>query len=118
MPAQTHYLYEAASRGGPAGPKEKSILDVPSAIREVTSKTQDQIEQETSFKWGSRAVACFNMVLRETNNRKIAMWFSQGEHYRSEAYEHAAQVNDNFLTQRRIRPAIERARREAIEFIK
>lgn len=71
-----------------------AMMDVAAALTEVQEKTQAEIEAETARAWGARAVACF--LLFKTTGRTD--WFMRAEHYRGEALEHAAMVDDNGLT--------------------
>lgn len=61
-------------------------FDIQAAYVEVTTKSKAQIEKETAYKWGSRAIACFKLYHSTGDMR----WFLQGEDHRHEAIEHAA----------------------------
>lgn len=69
-------------------------LDVPTALDEVTSKSDPVIERETSAKWASRAVACY-CKFAETGD---AEWLMRAEDYKHEALEHAAMCEDGGAT--------------------
>lgn len=65
-------------------------FDVESALDEVTQKTEQQVEEETAYKWASRAIACYLLYRRTAK----VDWLLQGDSYRHEAIEHAALVKD------------------------
>jgi hypothetical protein len=69
-------------------------LDVESALEEVSSKTDKDIEEETAWKWASRAVACYKNFVA-TNDKK---WLLRVDSYSQEALEHAALVRDGGAT--------------------
>lgn len=74
-------------------------FDLESALVEVQTKTAGQIQQETAYKWASRAVACF-VLHRKTGDTR---WLLRGEDYKHEAIEHAAFADDNGATMFTIR---------------
>ena len=80
-------------------------FDVRAAYVEVTTKSKAQIEKETAYKWGSRAIACFQLYHSTGDTR----WFLQGEDHRHEAIEHAAFAEEPGLIER-IRSAIDAVR--------
>jgi hypothetical protein len=65
-------------------------LDVPAALKELAEKDQQAIEEETAYKWASRAIACY-LLFQETDE---AEWLLRGDDYRHEAVEHAALMLD------------------------
>ncbi len=67
------------------------MLDVTKALAEVQEKSQADIECETAYVWGSRAVACYGLF-KATND---VSWYVRATHYRDEALEHAAMVGDH-----------------------
>lgn len=69
-------------------------FDVQAALSEVQSKSEADIEKETAVKWGARAVACY-LLAKQTG--KLS-WLFLAEHYRDEAFEHAALVKDSGST--------------------
>jgi hypothetical protein len=60
------------------------------ALREVSKKTDAQIERKTALTWADRAEACFTKH-RATKNVK---WLLRAQRFADEALEHAAQVGD------------------------
>lgn len=87
------------------------MFDVDAALREVRSKTHDQIERETAYKWGSRAIACYILLRDEGYPGKRLDWFLKAEDFRHEALEHAAMAGDAGMTLREVEAEIERHRR-------
>jgi hypothetical protein len=61
-------------------------FDVEEAKKEVQEKTDELIEEETAYKWGARAVACFELYA-ET---EIRNWLIRGYDNRHESIEHAS----------------------------
>lgn len=61
-----------------------------SATREVTRKSEVEIERETALKWAARAEACFVQAERTGG----AAWLQRGRDYHHEALEHGALVHD------------------------
>jgi hypothetical protein len=79
------------------------MLKVDEAQAELKVKTYDQIQEETAWKWGSRAAACFQNVVSGQSD-KLAAW-TLAEEYYHEAVEHAALSTNDALV-RQIRDAI------------
>jgi hypothetical protein len=75
-------------------------LTVDEAKTELKAKTKSQIEIETAYKWGSRAIAAIQMGKLE----------SDIEAYKQEALEHAALAEDDFKTLRIIDAEIKKAK--------
>ena len=73
-----------------AAKNTRSRFTTLSALREVTRKSEAQIERETALKWAARAEACFSRAAK-TNNQA---WRQRGLSYYHEALEHAALVHD------------------------
>lgn len=44
--------------------RRRIALDIHSAVREIASKTDAEIERETAAKWAARAVACYREYAR------------------------------------------------------
>ncbi len=59
---------------------------IESARKEVLGKSHGQIEEETAWKWASRAIACFE-IYQATG---VMAWLKDSEDYYHEAIEHAA----------------------------
>lgn len=79
-------------------------FDVAAALSEVQSKAEEQIEIETAYKWGSRAMACYQLY-SQTKNVK---WLLQAEDYRHEAIEHASLAKDSGNTLRVVEEALDK----------
>jgi hypothetical protein len=67
------------------------MFKIEEAKKELLEKTEAQIESETAYKWGSRAIAAYQLF-QETGDVK---WFLMGEEFRHEAIEHAS-LSGNF----------------------
>lgn len=65
-------------------------LDIDSAVIEVSTKSDKVLEEETAFKWASRACACYQRFC-ETGDKA---WLLRADSYSAEALEHAALVRD------------------------
>lgn len=111
-------LEQRMPRGGPAQPQEKSFLDIGKAMREITTKTEEQIEQETAITWAARAVACYQLVLRSVDRRQQTLLFSQADDFKHEALEHASLAGDRGQLLNQLATAIEESRNNALEFVK
>ena len=59
--------------------------DVQDALKEITTKSPEQIEQETAIKWGARAIASWSLAQSGS-----PFWWQQAATYKHEAVEHAA----------------------------
>lgn len=79
------HLNEAEAPAKPPG------FDVDAALKEVEEKTELQVQVETAYKWGSRAIACY----KKYSETKALKWFVQALEYRHESLEHAALVEDD-----------------------
>ena len=64
------------------------MLDVASAIKEITEKSLDTIQRETAYKWASRALAAKELF---SENEQYILDYNE---YLHEALEHAALVDD------------------------
>lgn len=62
-------------------------IDVASAIEELQSKSLEDIEIETAYKWASRAIAAWRLGKIE-----------DAVTYHHEALEHASLIDDDFET--------------------
>lgn len=77
-------------------------LDLRTAMEEILSKTDKELELETAMKWAARSIACFKLF-DETNDYK---WLLRADGYQQEALEHAALVRDEGESVREIETAI------------
>jgi len=82
------------------------MFDVATALKEVQTKSDAQIELETALKWGSRSIACYQLY----KQTQMPSWFVRAEDYRHEALEHAALVQDFGASVRSIQSALDRYR--------
>lgn len=80
------------------------MLDVKAALQEVQQKSAEQIEQETAYKWASRAIAC-DMLYKQTG---LLHWLLRAEDMKHEALEHAAVVMDRGATVRTLQDVLSR----------
>ena len=69
------------------------MLKVKEAKEELSKKSYKDIQEETAYKWASRASASYELVLEVERSRKLVTWTLAGEYYH-EAIEHAALVDD------------------------
>lgn len=83
-----------------------SKFDIKAALKEVQEKDEEDIEIETSYKWASRAIACFQLY----TETELVTWLLKGEDYRHEALEHAALAKDHGKTLNIIDKEIEKHR--------
>lgn len=64
------------------------------AIKELSDKSYEEIQEETAMKWAARSYVAFEAVLRSDNKKDQMGWFQIAEEYRHEALEHAALVEN------------------------
>jgi hypothetical protein len=50
--------------------------DIKLAMQEVLAKTDQQIDEETAYKWASRVIACYRMALMSAFEREMEEEFS------------------------------------------
>jgi hypothetical protein len=84
-------------------------FDIESALEEVQSKEEVEIEIETAFKWASRSCACYQLY-DDTDEVK---WLLSAASYENEALEHAAMAKDQGSTLKTIEAEIEKHKPEA-----
>lgn len=68
--------------------------DIKEAATELSGKSITEIQEETAYKWGSRACAAYEAFL-ETKDME---WLFDGHEYYHEAIEHAALTGDEVLS--------------------
>lgn len=115
-------MNEASPKEAPEAPvpdQNRPMIDVEGAYREITEKGPDGIQYETACKWASRALASYQMAVQAADRLEVAERFTEGDCFRDEALEHAAQVNDesklrNFLNKEML-PAREAALKAVIK---
>ena len=78
--------------GGPVKPVPQPLVDVPAALKEITTTTLDGIQVETASKWAARALAYYSLALRSPNRGEMTQYLCMGDTCREEALEHAAQT--------------------------
>lgn len=100
--------FDAALQDKEAMVKQASDFDIEAALKELKEKDEDQIEQETAYKWASRSIACFQMY----NETKMLRCLLAAENYGHEAIEHAALVQDKGKTLKTIEAKLDKAREE------
>jgi hypothetical protein len=61
-------------------------FDLAKAQAELSQKTIDQIQIETAYTWGARAIVAMQAYLRTGD----LYWFEDATSYKDEAIEHAA----------------------------
>ena len=69
------------------------MFDVEAAQKELENKTIHDIQEETVYKWGSRALAAINKFDSDSN----ALWLFDAKEYYHEALEHAALCDPGVL---------------------
>lgn len=74
------------------------LQKVEEAKQELSAKTLDQIQQETAIKWAARYAAAYELSNDNTLTTEVYdQWVHDQYEYRSEALEHAAQVQDEMF---------------------
>lgn len=68
------------------------MLKIKDAKEELSTKSYNQIQTETAWRWASRAAAMFEIVLAGPNENK-GYHLSVANSFFSEAVEHAAEVS-------------------------
>ena len=84
----------------------ESLFDVQSALVEVQTKSEKQIEQETAYRWCARALACYSLY-GKTGQAKLLL---EAERFADEAKEHAAMASDRGVTLHLVESTIDRVR--------
>lgn len=67
---------------------------VDEAVRELLSKSEEQIEYETAVAWGARALAAYELVMMQPQAAQQARVLLLADSLYHEALEHAALVHD------------------------
>ena len=80
----------------------EALFDTAGAAAELAAKTAAEIEIETAYKWGGRAV----MAYRIYHKTGALRWRDQAVEYAHEACEHAAMALDSGETLRLVESAI------------
>lgn len=99
-----------------AHPSMSLSLNVTAATAELRSNSILEIERATALQWGARAVAAFQLAAQSDDPSINRRWLLDGESYRQEAIEHAAQTEDFSFLKHLAKPLAE-ARREAIAIV-
>jgi hypothetical protein len=69
-------------------------LKVAEAKKELSENSYSMIQEQTAFKWASRAAATYELLLSVEREKKIVTW-TIAEEYAHEAVEHASLVGDH-----------------------
>jgi hypothetical protein len=91
------------------------VFKISDAQDELSKKTYHDIQKETAYKWGSRAIACFINAGHELNLIKKFGLIQLGEEYRHESIEHAALVEDAGKTLAFVQAEMEHYRSDALK---
>jgi hypothetical protein len=83
------------------------MFDLDEAIKEVLEKSEYQIEQETAYKWASRASACFKLSESSINMGEKISWLVRGFGDKIESTEHSSQCKDDGNTLKEVTEIIE-----------
>jgi hypothetical protein len=90
---------------------EEQLFDVEAALDEVQSKSHAEIEQETAYKWGARALACYKLHRDEAEVKDGEdPWLLKASDFANEAMEHAAMVMDDGETLHIVEHALDQAK--------
>jgi hypothetical protein len=95
----------------------RPALDIQAALDELQSRSDSEIEYETSCKWAARAIAAYTLASRAPEPAEQILRFSQGDDARHESYEHGAQVEDGGKLIRYLAGQIETIREECLRTI-
>lgn len=90
-----------------------SKIDVEEALKEVTSKTKQEIEIETARKWAARAIACHQLMHQAKKMHDKLKWADLADDFRQEAMEHAAVADDDGVTLADVTKAMNKVKEEA-----
>lgn len=82
------------------------MVGLDKAKEELSQKTYAQIQEETAWTWSSRACVCYQNCVEEKFPAKLA-WWSMGEEYAHESYEHAALTVESPNLLQQIRDAVQ-----------
>jgi hypothetical protein len=85
------------------------MFDVQAALTEVQARSDREIEIETAYKWGSRAIACYLLYMQSKDMR----WLLRAKSFQDEAIEHAAMAEDLGATLKTIESMIGQVRERA-----
>jgi len=72
------------------------MLNLEDARKEIENKSYNQIQQETAWRWASRAAAMFEKTQTGISELK-ALYLSAANSFFSEAVEHAAEVSPKLV---------------------
>jgi hypothetical protein len=108
-------MNEASSKEVP--PQNRPTLDVDGAFKEIQEKGAEGIQFDTACKWAARALASYQMAVQSANKMEIAERFTEGDCFRDEALEHAAQINDDCKLRNFLNKEMLPARQSALEAV-
>lgn len=89
--------------------REMAKLDVDEATKEVKSKSKQQIDIETAYKWASRSIACLQIQKQTTDPKEKVHWADLADDFRHEAMEHAATSDDGGKTLKEVTELMDKA---------
>lgn len=81
------------------------MLNVEQALVELEQKDYRTIQEETAWKWASRACACYQNCVSSEISGRLECW-TLAEEYYHEAIEHAALVEGQPYLVQEVRDAI------------
>ena len=71
------------------GSRPVTDADVEEAVREISTKTPEEIEGATAIKCGARAAASWRLASQAKTQERYLHWFKEATAYKHEALEHA-----------------------------
>lgn len=90
------------------------MINLEEAIQELSQKSYGQVQEETAWKWASRAAASYQNCLTAGNDTKLICW-TLGEEYYHEAVEHAALDSNNPGLLQQVRDAVHHFQEKAAQ---
>lgn len=87
------------------GRTQAMTIDVAKALAELRSKTDAEIQQDTSCKWAAFAIAAYQLY----SETSLSVWLIAARDYEGEALEHAALARDDGKTLRAIEATLQKA---------
>jgi hypothetical protein len=90
------------------------MLKLKEAKKELEEKTYREVQEETAWKWASRAAASYQNCADAAKGNRLALW-TIGEEFYHEALEHAALVEGEDDLLKDIREAVHPYQEKAAE---
>jgi hypothetical protein len=94
---------------------EKLMLDVNSAVQDMLTKSEEDIQKEAGNTWAARACACYLLAGKAYSPKERLRWLLRAEDNRHEAIEHSALVEDGGVFTNAIQKEIEPYRKAALK---